>query len=127
MEELETITTGQMLEKGASQVPDKIAPVDGKQRKTYRELNAMADAPAARLAEIGFQKGVRAAICIKNSLELVVAFYALQKQGVIAVWVNFTYRRTESEFMLEVKNPGPQDQVFNDRRKFLVAEQELEF
>ena len=100
MEELKTITAGQVLERGAAHVPDKIALVDGQQRKTYSELNTMADALAAGLSDIGLQKGDRAAIYMKNSLELVVAFYALQKLGVIAVWVNSMYRRTESEFIL---------------------------
>ena len=56
MENLASLAVGQILEKAAAQVPDKIAVVDGKQRKTYGELNMMADALAARLVHIGFQK-----------------------------------------------------------------------
>jgi len=96
----ESISAGQVLEKGAAQVPDKIAVIDGDQRKTYKELNDMADALAASLTRIGFQKGDRAAIYMKNSLELEIAFYALQKIGVIAVWVNALYRVSEAEFIL---------------------------
>jgi acyl-coenzyme A synthetase/AMP-(fatty) acid ligase len=97
----ESVTVGQILEKGAAQVPDKIAVVDGDQRKSYKELNAMADGLAARLAEIGFMKGDRAAIYMKNSIELMVAFYALQKLGVIVAWVNPLYRKNEAEFILK--------------------------
>ena len=79
MGDLTSITVGQILERSAAQVPDKIAVVDGDQRKTYHELETMANALAANLAEIGFQKGDRAAIYMKNSVELIVAFYALQK------------------------------------------------
>jgi acyl-CoA synthetase (AMP-forming)/AMP-acid ligase II len=100
MEDLKSLTVGQVLERSAAQVPDKIAVVDGDQRKTYRELNAITDALAAALADIGLRKGDRAAIYMKNSFELTVAFYALQKLGVIAVWVNAIYRRNESEFIL---------------------------
>ena len=100
MHDLKAITTGQILERAAARVPDKIALVDGQHRKAYSELNIMADALAASLAEIGLQKGDRAAIYMKNSLELVVAFYALQKLGVIAVWINSMYRRSESEFII---------------------------
>ncbi len=96
----ESLSVGQIIEKGASRVPDKIAVVDGKQRKTYRELNDMANALSSSLAKIGFKKGDRAAIYMKNSLELEVAFYALQKLGVIAVWVNALYRTGEAEFIL---------------------------
>ena len=100
MENLASLAVGQILEKAAAQVPDKIAVVDGKQRKTYGDLNMMADALAARLVHIGFQKGDCVAIYMKNSLELVIAFYALQKLGVIVAWVNPFYRQTEAKFIL---------------------------
>ena len=104
MENLASLAVGQILEKGAAQVPDKIAVVDGEQRKTYGELNMMADALAARLAHMGFQQGDCVAIYMKNALELVVAFYALQKLGVIVAWVNPFYRQTEAKFIL--RNSG---------------------
>ena len=100
MEALKSISVGQILERGAAQVPDKIAVVDGKLRKTFDELNRITDALAAALADIGLKKGDRAAIYMKNSFEFMVAFYALQKLGVIAVWINSMYRKTESEFIL---------------------------
>ena len=99
MKIFESLTVGQILERSAAQVPDKIAVVDVKQRKTYKELNAMADALAARLTGIGLKKGDRAAIYMKNSIELMVAFYALQKLGVIVAWVNPLYRKNEAEFI----------------------------
>jgi long-chain acyl-CoA synthetase len=101
MEIYESISVGQVLERAASQSPDKIATVDGDRRKTYKELNAMADALAAGLAEMGFKKGDRVAIYMKNSIEFVVAFYALQKLGIIAVWVNAIYRMHEAQFILQ--------------------------
>ncbi len=101
MKVYESVNVGEILESGAAQVPDKIAVVDGRRRKTYGELNAMANALSASLANIGFQKGDRAAIYMKNSLELVTAFYALQRLGVIVAWVNPIYRQSEAEFILK--------------------------
>jgi acyl-CoA synthetase (AMP-forming)/AMP-acid ligase II len=101
MNDFESLSLGKVLEQSAARVPDKIAVVDGDQRKTYQELNAMADALAASLSGIGFKKGDRAAIYMKNSLELEIAFYALQKLGVITVWVNALYRAGEAGFILE--------------------------
>jgi acyl-CoA synthetase (AMP-forming)/AMP-acid ligase II len=97
----ESVTVGQVLERGAAQVPDKIAVVDGANRKTYSELNSMADALAVSLAEIGINKGDRIAIYMPNSMELMVAFYAMQKLGVIVAWVNPIYRKTEARFILK--------------------------
>jgi len=97
----ESVTVGQVLEIGAAQVPDKIAVVDGANRKTYSELNSMANALAASLAEIGLKKGDRTAIYMPNSIELMVAFYGLQKLGVIVAWVNPIFRKTEARFILK--------------------------
>jgi len=46
-------------------------------------------------------KGDRAAIYMRNSVELMVAFYALQKLGVIVAWVNPLYRQKAAEFILK--------------------------
>jgi len=97
----ESLSVGQVLEKGAAQSPAKIAVVDGDQRKTYREMNAMANALAVSLAEIGLKKGDRTAIYMPNSIELMTAFYALQKLGVVVAWVNPIYRRNEAQFILK--------------------------
>ena len=96
MKDLESLTVGQILERAAEQSPDKIGVVDGDRRQTYKELNTMANALAVSLAEIGFDKGDRVAIYMKNSLEFVVAFYALQKLGIIVVWINAIYRLHEA-------------------------------
>ena len=101
MNDLEKLTVGQVLERAADQSPGKIAVVDGNRRTTYKELNSMADALAVSLAEKEFKKGDRVAIYMKNSLEFVTAFYALQKLGIIAVWVNAIYRMHEAQFILQ--------------------------
>jgi acyl-CoA synthetase (AMP-forming)/AMP-acid ligase II len=88
------------LERAVKNVPNKTAVVDGDRRKTFKELNDMADALAASFSRLGFVKGDRVAIYMANSLELMVAFYALQKLGVIIAWVNPAYRTTEAKFIL---------------------------
>lgn len=98
---LKSLSTGQALERPARDVPDKTAVVDGERRKSFKELNQMADALAVSLSELGFKKGDRVAIYMKNCIELMVAFYAVQKLGVIVAWVNPNYRRTEAEFILK--------------------------
>jgi len=101
MDNFEHLTLGQLIEISATGSPDKVAIVDGDRRTTYAELNAAADALAVGLAELSFEKGDRVAIYMKNSLEFVTAFYALQKIGVVVVWVNAIYRMHEAEFILK--------------------------
>lgn len=101
MEFLNIHAVSQVLERAAALAPEKVAAVDGEQRKTYRELNEAATNLAAKLSELGFSKGDRVSIYMKNSLELIIAFYGLQKLGVIVAWINPAYRRSEAEFILE--------------------------
>lgn len=104
MEAIRSLSVGQALARSADLAPDKTAVVDGERRITFRTLNGMADALAARLSELGFEKGDRVAIYMKNSIELTAAFYAAQKLGVIVAWVNPNYRRIGAEFIL--RNSG---------------------
>ncbi len=101
MIDLEYLSLGQVLRKGAESDPTKTAVVCGSERKTYSELDALSDALAAGLAEHGIKKGDRVAIFMRNSLELVTVFYGLEKLGVVVIWVNPMYRRTEAEFILK--------------------------
>ena len=100
LEKLERLSVAAVLERAAATVPDKVAVVDGGRRITFRELDAMADALASGFAGLGFAKGDRVAIYMPNSLELMAAFYALQKLGVVVVWLNPLYRRQEAGFIL---------------------------
>ena len=101
MKELEKVSLGQVLARGAESVANKTAVVEGERKKTYKELNDMTNALAAGLSELGFLKGDRVAIYMKNSIEFIAAFYALEKLGVIVAWVNPNYRRSEAEFILK--------------------------
>jgi acyl-CoA synthetase (AMP-forming)/AMP-acid ligase II len=98
---LNTLSVSQVLERAAALAPEKTALVDGDRRKTYRELNEMATRLAMALSELGFKKGDRVAIYMKNCLEFVIAFYGLQKIGAVVAWVSPAYRRSEAEFILK--------------------------
>lgn len=100
MKNFESLTVGHILEKSAVESPNKIAVVDGERRISYSELDSTVDALANGLDQVGFKKGDRVAIYMKNSIELMTAFYALQKLGIIVVWINCQYRRSEAKFIL---------------------------
>jgi len=97
---LDNLNVGMIMERGAQAAPDKVAVIEGDTRKTYKELNDATNALAAGLSKLGFQKGDRVAIYMKNSIEFITAFYALQKLGVIVAWINPNYRASESNFVL---------------------------
>ncbi len=112
MEWINALTVGEVLERGADLAPDKTAVVDDDERITYGDLNALAEALAVGFTEMGLKKGDRVAIYMKNSVPFMVAFYALQKLGIIVAWVNPLYRTSEAEFIL--KNSGARSVIVCD-------------
>ncbi len=100
MDIIQSLSLGQVLERSAELVPEKTAVVSGNDRVTFRQLNEMADTLAMGISGLGYKKGDRLAIYMKNSPELIIAFYALQKLGIIVTWINPQYRKTEAAFIL---------------------------
>ncbi|MBW2028260.1 MAG: acyl--CoA ligase [Deltaproteobacteria bacterium] len=101
VDKLEGLSTWQVLEQSAEAVPEKTAVIHGNEKTTYRELYSMAEAMAASVAELGLVKGDRVAVYMPNSIELMAAFYALQKLGLIVVWINPNYRKEDARFILK--------------------------
>ena len=63
--------------------------MDGDQRVTYEDLARRSLALAAALGDKGIRRGDRIAIGMRNSAEHVVAFFAIQYVGAVAVPFNF--------------------------------------
>ena len=62
----------QMLEKTASEVPQKTAIVFGSQRVSYQELDETSNRVANALIDAGLQKGDHVAILMGNSVTLIL-------------------------------------------------------
>ncbi len=89
------ITLYGMLLRSAAAAPDRVALVDGARRVTYAELRIAIDKLAGRLIEIGFRPLDRVVFQLPNSIEFVIAFFALVKIGVIPVLALPAHRREE--------------------------------
>lgn len=98
---LSRLTVWQALERTALRLPDKTALVEGDRRLTFSQLRARAEELSRGLAARGLRKGDVAAIYMRNSVEFVTVFYALQRLGVVVAWLNPLYRETEARFILE--------------------------
>lgn len=109
-DEVSHLSVGEMLRDSARAVPAKEALVSGTTRMSYRELDERVTGFAASLQQLGFIKGDRLAIFMKNSAELTIAFYAAQRIGVIVAWINPNYREVELSFILQ--NSGAKGIVF---------------
>jgi acyl-CoA synthetase (AMP-forming)/AMP-acid ligase II len=84
-----------------ARLPGKVALVCGQERLTFAQIWSRSMRVAAGLVRLGFRKGDVAAIYMPNSVELVLAFYALQKLGMVVAWLNPNYRELEARFILE--------------------------
>src|SRR5207248_7916785 len=90
----------EFLQNAAIAHPDKVALVCGTQRFTYAQLEAMDNRLANSLREEGLRRGDRVAIYLNNSLEAVVAIFAVLKADGVFVSVNRATKADKLAFIL---------------------------
>jgi 2-furoate---CoA ligase len=95
------VTLGELLARAALRRPDAEAVVDGRRRLTYFELDRRATALALGLGRLAVGRGDRVLLALRNRLEHVVAYWALQKLGGVAVPVNFRLAANELRYLLD--------------------------
>ena len=95
------MTLGALLARAALRRPEAEAVVDGGRRLTYAELAARAGAAAVGFHRLGVGRGDRVLLALRNRLEHVVAYWALQKLGGVAVPINFRLAAGEMRYLLE--------------------------
>jgi len=106
------VTLGELLGRAALRRPDAEAVVDGRQRLTYAELDGRAISAALGLGRLGVVPGDRVLLALRNRLEHVVAYWALQKLGAVAVPVNFRLAANELRYLLD--DSGAKVAVYED-------------
>jgi long-chain acyl-CoA synthetase len=88
------------LQNSAERFPDKTALVFGGQRLTYAQIEAQANRLAQALIAHGVQRGDRVVIYLPNSVEAVVAIFAILKAAGTFVVVNPTTKRDKLTYIL---------------------------
>ena len=89
------ITLYDMLLRSVAALPDRIALVQGTRRLTFAQLASAIDLLAGRLIDLGFRPLDRVVFQLPNSIEFVIAFFALLRIGVIPVLALPAHRRDE--------------------------------
>ena len=95
------MTLARLLDRAALRYPEAPAVVDGARRLTYAELVCQAAALGRSLADLGIAKGDRVLIALKNRLEHVLVYWALQRIGGVPTPVNFRLSARELRYVLE--------------------------
>jgi long-chain acyl-CoA synthetase len=90
----------ELLDGTAERFPDRIAVTDGDRRITYRELRNSVERVASHLRLIGLPAGTRAALLYTNSIEYVIAYFAIFEAELVAVPLDTSLQPTGLAFIL---------------------------
>lgn len=88
------------LMQSAQRLPDKVALVCQKKRLTYRELDERSNALAHALVSRGIERGDRVIVFADNTVETVVAFWAVLKANAVVSVVNPTTKADKLAYLL---------------------------
>lgn len=88
------------LETSAARTPEKIALICSGRRFSYRELDENSNTIAHSLLSHGIGRGDRVAICLDNSVEAVLAVFAVLKAGAVFLVVNPTTKADKLTYIL---------------------------
>ncbi|RXH42337.1 class I adenylate-forming enzyme family protein [Bradyrhizobium zhanjiangense] len=98
----ETITIGQLVERGARTHGSTIAidVFDRGERATYSEMDRLSNKYAHALRALGVRKGDRIGVMLPNRIVFPILWFAIAKLGAVTVPINMRYTRREIEYVL---------------------------
>jgi len=88
------------LAASARRLPDKVALVCQKQRLTYAEVDARANALAGALVRLGVRRGDRVVVFADNTVQTVVSFWGVLKANAVVSIVNPSTRVDKLAYLL---------------------------
>ncbi len=89
---------GNVLEFSAKRYPNKVAIVQERQNISYSQLHDKVLKVAASLQRVGVKKQDRVVVLLKNRMENVIIYWALQRLGAIYTPINFRLSAKEVEY-----------------------------
>src|SRR5919198_1719870 len=87
------------LDRAGRVFPDRIGAVDGDRTLTYAELRAAAETVAGALRASGVRPGDRVAYLAPNTVELLIAHFAVPLAGAVLVALNTRLAPAEIEYI----------------------------
>jgi 2,3-dihydroxybenzoate-AMP ligase/mycobactin salicyl-AMP ligase len=96
------LTLGDLLDRAADIYPEKEGFVDGKSRLTFEEARDKTNRLAISLMNIGISPQDRVLVQVPNWNEFVLAYFAVQKIGAIAVLLIDRFRQYEISHLVQL-------------------------
>ncbi|GAB2455312.1 acyl-CoA synthetase family protein [Jatrophihabitans fulvus] len=101
------LTVRDFLDRAVTVYPDRVAIVDEPDQPapslgevTYRQMDALAKAQAAKLDSLGVPTGGRVAFVSENSARLLTSFYGVSGYGRVLVPINFRLSHSEIRYIV---------------------------
>ncbi|WAH38008.1 class I adenylate-forming enzyme family protein [Alicyclobacillus dauci] len=96
---------GTLLEFAVGRSPHSVAIVEDEKRYTYGELNAEANRLASSLRKLGIGRRDRVMVLLKNRIESVCLFWAVQKLGAIFTPINYRMSGKDVQYCINDVEP----------------------
>jgi long-chain acyl-CoA synthetase len=96
----EKLTISQALTRSAGNFPDHTALNYMGKKITFKELDALVNAFAKALKDLGIQPGDKVAVCLPNIPQVIIANMAILRSGAVSVQNNPLYTERELEYQL---------------------------
>lgn len=93
-------TLGDILRRSARRFPEKMALRFETEEVTYEQLDRIVNRAAQAILAAGLEKGERAAVLSRNSLDFAILNFALAKAGVIMVPINYMLNVEDIAYIL---------------------------
>ena len=93
------LNLGQILKVNAKKFPGTVALKDRERSLTYPEVNRRVNQLAHGLLGLGLRKGDKVAVLLENSIEIIEAYLATAKTGIVIVPINFRLTGVEVEYI----------------------------
>jgi long-chain acyl-CoA synthetase len=91
----------EMLTRTAQRYPEHVAVVFQEVNLTYRELEALVNAFANALQELGIRKGDKVCLFMANSAEYVISWFAVTRLGATVSPINPAYKDREVAYQID--------------------------
>ncbi|SFJ81911.1 class I adenylate-forming enzyme family protein [Thermoflavimicrobium dichotomicum] len=96
---------GTVFECAVSRYPNKIALVQGNRSYTFAQLNEEVNRLASSLQKLGVKKRDRIMVLLKNRVETVCTFWAIQKLGAIFTPINYRLSPEDTQYCMNDAEP----------------------
>ncbi|GAB3803269.1 fatty acyl-CoA synthetase [Virgibacillus kimchii] len=94
-------TLGDLLVRTRERMPEKEAIVYGSKRLTYAELDNLVNQTAHGFVADGMKKGDMITVMSKNSLDFIIAYFALARIGAVMIPINYMLSTEDIQYILE--------------------------